>query len=78
MFCAELRWIVRDGERILQQNCARDIAEWEIEATQIGERLIPLFEWRDVPIFLEVQEGDTIQMLCSKPTLWKGDSAKDL
>lgn len=73
MFYTELRWVVRNGEKVLQQNCARDIAEWEIEMVQIGERLIPLFEWRDVPTFLEIEEGDIVQTLCSKPTLWESD-----
>jgi len=58
MFCTELRWIVRDGEKVLQQKCARNIAEWEIEMVQTGKRLVPLYEWCDVPTVIETQDGD--------------------
>jgi len=63
MFYTELRWIVRDGEKILQQKCARDFTdeEWATIIDWKPGRELPtsMFEWRDVPEFIEVQGGET-------------------
>jgi len=77
MFISELRWVVRDGEKILQQKCVKNFTdrEWELIFRWEPPTELPVlkFEWRDIPTFLEIEEGDTVQTLCSKPTTWEGD-----